>query len=193
MGAERMGMTWLTGVLPLETGYQPRHRSTRRGELDIDQLGDSWHEPLPEPESRPAAAGPSGKMVEVTEDSPAQCFLDQMTVGEIRRILEGCALHNVTRVVPELVQRIAHSSHTPATITRAWSEFEEATRDVYALHLRIRNWSALFRRDELGACPHEDEAESVLSCADYAWRLITRGPMDVRAPATLGATATRTR
>jgi hypothetical protein len=193
MGAERMGMTWLTGVLPLDTGYQPRHRSTRRDELDIDRLEDSWHDPLPEPESGFADAGPSSEMVEVAEDQPAQCFLDQMTVGEVRRILEGCALHDVTRVVPELVQLIAHSSHTPATITRAWSEFEEATRDVYALHLRIRNWSALFRRDELGACPYDDAAESVLSYADYAWRLITRGPMGARAPAAAGATAPRIR
>jgi hypothetical protein len=193
MGAERMGMTWLTGVLPLDTGYQPRHRSTRRGELDIDQLEDSWLGPSPEPESGLAGADPSSEMVDVTEDLPAQCFLDQMTVGEVRRILEGCALHDVTRVVPELVQLIAHSSHTPATITRAWSEFEEATRDVYALHLSIRNWSALFRRDELGACPHEDAAQSVLSYADYAWQLITRGPMGARAPAAVGATATRTR
>jgi hypothetical protein len=193
MGAERMGMTWLTGVLPLETGYQPRHRSTRRDELDVDRLEDSWHDPLPEPENGLADAGPSSEMVEVAEDLPAQCFLDQMTVGEVRRILEGCALHDVTRVVPELVQLIAHSSHTPATITRAWSEFEEATRDVYALHLRIRNWSALFRRDELGACPYDDAAESVLSYADYAWRLITRGPMGARAPAAVGATATRIR
>jgi hypothetical protein len=193
MGAERMGMTWLTGVLPLDAGYQPRHRSTRRGELDIDPLEDLWHESLPELESAPADAGPASEMVEVKEDLPAQCFLDQMTVGEVRRILEGCALHDVTRVVPELVQLIAHSSHTPATITRAWSEFEEATRDVYALHLRIRNWSALFRRDELGACPHEDAAESVLSYADYAWRLITRGPMAARAPATAGAKATQIR
>jgi hypothetical protein len=193
MGAERMGMTWLAGVLPLETGYQPRHRSTRQGEPDIDQLGDSRLESLPEPESNPAAARPSSKMVEVTEDSPAQCFLDQMTVGEIRRILEGCALHDVTRVVPELVQLIAHSSHTPATITKAWSEFEEATRDVYALHLRIRKWSALFGRDELGACPDEDEEENVLSYADYAWRLITRGPVAVGAPAAFGATVIPTR
>ncbi len=143
-----MGMTWLSGVLPLDAGYHPRHRSTRRDDLDIDRLEESWHEPLPEHE---------------------------------------------TRVVPELVQLIAHSSHTPATITRAWSEFEEATRDVYALHLRIRNWSALFSRDELGACPHEDAAESVLSYADYAWRLITRGPMGARSPAAVEATATRTR
>jgi len=193
MGAERMGMTWLPGALPPETGYQPRHRSTRRSELDIDQPGDGWHDPLPERGSGHAAAEPSSAMVEVTEESPAQCFLDQMTVGEIRRILEGCALHDVTRVVPELVQLIAHSSHTPATITRAWSEFEEATRDVYALHLRFRNWSALVRRDELGACPHEAAAESVLSYADYAWRLITRGPMDAGPPAAFGATATRTR
>src|SRR5262245_57873003 len=111
MGAERMGMTWFTGVLPLDTGYQPRHRSTRRGELDIDRLEDNWREPLPEAESGPDGARPSSEMVEVTEDLPAQCFLDQMTVGEVRRILEGCALHDVTRVVPELVQLIAHSSH----------------------------------------------------------------------------------
>jgi hypothetical protein len=193
MGAERMGMTWLTGALPVETGYQPRHRSTRRSELDIDRLGDGWHDPVPEPGSGHAVAEPSSEKVEVTEESPAQCFLDQMTVGEVRRILEGCALHDVTRVVPELVQLIAHSSHTPATITRAWSEFEEATRDVYALHLRFRNWSALVRRDELGACPHEEEAESVLSYADYAWRLITRGPKDAGPPAAFGITATRTR
>jgi len=188
-----MGMTWLTGVLPLDTGYQPRHRSTRRGELDIDRPRDSWHDRLPELESGPAAAGPSSEMVGVKEDSPAQCFLDQMTVGEVRRILEGCALHDVTRVVPELVQLIAHSSHTPATITRAWSEFEEATRDVYALHLRIRNWSALIRRDELSACPHEGAAESMLSYADSAWRLITRGPMGASATDAVGATATRIR
>ena len=186
-----MGMTWFAGVLPLDTGYQPRHRSTRRGELDIDRLEDNWHEPLPEAESGPDGARRSSEMVEGTEDLPAQCFLDQMTVGEVRRILEGCALHDVTRVVPELVQLIAHSSHTPATITRAWSEFEEATRDVYALHLRIRNWSGLLRRDELGTCPHEDAAESMLSYADYAWRLITQGPMGARAPDAVGVTATR--
>jgi len=175
------------------TGYQPRHRSTRRDELDTDRIGASWHDPLPEPGSRPAAAGPSSEMVEVREDSPAQCFLDQITVDEVRRILEGCALHDVSRIVPELVQLIAHSSHTPATITRAWSEFEEATRDVYALHLRIRNWSALFRRDELGGCPHEEAAESVLSYADYAWRLITRGPMGASATEAVGTRATRIR
>ncbi len=111
-----MGMTWLSGVLPLDAGYHPRHRSTRRDDLDIDRLEESWHEPLPEQESGPADTGLSSEMVEVTEDLPAQCFLDQMTVGEVRRILEGCALHDVTRVVPELVQLIAHSSHTPATM-----------------------------------------------------------------------------
>jgi hypothetical protein len=193
MGAERMGMTWLTGVLPVDTGYQPRHRSTRRGELDVDRPGDSWYYRLPEPENRPAVQGPSREIVAVTEDSAAECFLEQMTVGEVRRILEGCALHDVTRVVPELVQLIAHSSHTPATITRAWSEFEEATRDVYALHLRVRNWSAHVRRDELDACRYEGAAESVLSYADHAWRLITRGPMGVSAPGAVAATAIRVR
>jgi hypothetical protein len=193
MGAERMGMTWLADVLPPDTGYRPRHRSTRQGELDIDGLEDSWHDHLPEPESSFADAGPSSDIAEVTEDRSAQCFLDQMTVGDVRRILEGCALQNVTRVVPELVQLIAHSSHTPATITRAWSEFEEATRDVYASHLRYRSWSAVVRRAELGACPHDEAAESVVSYADYAWQLITQGPVSASAPSAVPATATRTR
>lgn len=106
------------------------------------------------------------------DDHPAQDFLDQMTFGEIRRILEGCALDDPTTVVPDLVQLIAHSSHTPDTLASAWSQFEEATRDVYALHLRIRDWSALFRRDE-----PDDAIALMLSYADEAWRMITLGPL----------------
>ncbi len=95
-----------------------------------------------------------------------------MTFSEIRRILEGCALADPTTVVPDLVQLIAHSSHTPATLASAWSDFEEATRDVYALHLRIRDWSALFKRDE------PDEAGALmLNYADEAWRMITLGSL----------------
>lgn len=193
MGAERMGMTWFTGVLMSDTVYQPRHRSTRQSGGDIDQLDGTLQGNLPGPQSMTVIANSAAGTSAITADHPVQRFLDQMTVGEVRRILEGCALDDLTRVVPELVQLIAHSSHTPATLTRAWSEFEEATRDVYALHLRIRNWSAFFKRDELGTHPDEDALSIMLGYADDAWRLITRGPWGASAAGAARAPASRTR
>ena len=179
-----MGMTWLTGVAPSEAGYQPRHRSTRRGENLIDQYDRSWQGYLPELAGRPAYPGPVVQLNPVSETSEAtgdqagESFLDQLTVGEVRRILEGCALHDLSRAVPELVEHIAHSSHTPATITKAWSEFEEATRDMYALHLRGDERSAAFRGAEQSRCPDQEMVAIVRNNADYAWQLITRGPLD---------------
>jgi hypothetical protein len=110
-------------------------------------------------------------------DNKAYDLLDEVTFCEIRRILEGCAIDDPTTVVPELVQLIAHSSHTPATLSRAWSEFEEATRDVYALRLRLRDWSALVEPDE----PDDDALALMLGYADGAWQLITRGSLETSA------------
>jgi hypothetical protein len=180
-----MGMTWLTGATPSEVGYRPRHRSTRRGGTQIDQHDRAWQDYLPELEGRPAEPDPGplspvspvGEASEATDDQAGESFLDQLTVGEVRRILEGCALHNLSRAVPELVQHIAHSSHTPATITKAWSEFEEATRDMYALHLRGDDWSAGFKAADQNPCPDQELVAIVRSYADYAWQLITRGPV----------------
>lgn len=195
-GAERMGMTWLTGALPSEAGYyQPRHRSTRQGETQIDQHDPVLQDHLPElpgrPDlpGRPAGPGPASRVSplsetsEATDDQTGECFLDQLTAGEVRRILEGCALHDLSRAVPELVQHIAHSSHTPATISKAWSEFEEATRDLYALHLRGDDRSAVFRGTQQSLCPDQEMAAIVRDYADHAWQLITRGPLGCPAKA----------
>jgi hypothetical protein len=165
-----MALTWHALGLPGENRYQPRHRSTGRTENGFDEPGSYWLDHLSGPGSGSVTTGPSAERQEFDDDQPAQDFRDQMTFGEIRRILEGCALDDPTTVVPDLVQLIAHSSHTPATLASAWSQFEQASRDVYALHLRIRDWSALFRRDE------PDEAVALmLSYADEAWRMITLG------------------
>jgi hypothetical protein len=176
-----MALTWFAGVLLSDTGYQPRHRSTRRTGNGVDRLDCTEEDVRPDAEGAPAEADRFTGPLDLVEDQESQDFLDQLTFGEIRRILEGCALDDPTKVVPELVQLIAHSAHTPATLTRAWSEFEEATRDVYAMHLRNRDWSALFRRDEASSDPDEDATALMLSYADDAWRLITRGPKGVSA------------
>ncbi len=112
---------------------------------------------------------------------------------EIRRILEGYATDDVTGAMPELVPLIAHSSHTPATLTSAWSGFAQATRDAYALHLRIRDGSDFFGPDELGADPGADAVVIKLTHADEAWRMITRGAPRVGALARARATAARSR
>jgi hypothetical protein len=196
MGAERMAMTWFAGVLLADTGYQPRHRSTRQIGHGIDGIDRTGQDDMSGQGAVPADAADANSSAATTalalaEDQPAQDFPDQLTLGQIRRILEGCALDDPTKVVPELVQLIAHASHTPATLSAAWSEFEEATRDVYALHLRLRDWSALFRCSEVSTEADEDAATLMLSYADDAWRLITLGSSGVSAPAASRATAAR--
>lgn len=178
-----MGMTWLSGATPSEAGYQPRHRSTRRGDTQIVQDYRAWQDYLPELAGRPEDPGPVSPVSpvcetsEATDDQAYGSFLDQLTVGEVRRILEGCALHDLSRAVPELVHHIAHASHTPATIYKAWSEFEEATRDMYALHLRGDDRSAAFKANEDSSCPDQELVTIVCNYADYAWQLITCGPV----------------
>jgi hypothetical protein len=198
MGAERMAMTWFAGVLLADTGYQPRHRSTRQIGPGIDGIDGTGQDGMSGHGGGGANAAEADSSVRtaafgLAEDQPAQDFPDQLTLGQIRRILEGCALDDPTKVVPELVQLIAHSSHTPATLTAAWSEFEEATRDVYMLHLRLRDWSALFRCSDVSTEADEDAATLMLSYADDAWRLITLGASGASARAAGRATAARSR
>ena len=159
----------------------------------VDQLDRTGGDELPGSQNAPAKGDTFTGTFDPFDDQESQDFLDQLTFGEIRRILEGCALEDPTKVVPELVQLIAHPTHTPATLTKAWSEFEEATRDVYAMHLRHRDWWALFRRDEAGSRRDEDATALMLSYADDAWRLITRGRMAVSAPGEGRAASARIR
>ena len=187
-------MTWLTVLRPSDTAYQPRHRSTRQGGNDAARFDeDTWAVDSPGQPGQSTSAQPWSDRYEVTDGTPEPDFLDLLTVGEIRRMLEGCAMDDVTEIVPELVALIAHSSHTPATLASAWNEFAEATRDAYALHLRIRDGSDCSGHGEFGADPGADAVVVGLTQADDAWQLITRGALGVGAPAPGRATAARSR
>jgi hypothetical protein len=91
-------------------------------------------------------------------------------------MLECSAINdNLTNPVPELVSLVAHSSHTSATLAGAWTEFQQATRDAYALRVGRRVWSEFFRPQELGSYPEEEAVTIKLGVADDAWCLITSG------------------
>jgi hypothetical protein len=93
----------------------------------------------------------------------------------MRRMLEACAINDLTETTPELVQLIADSSHTSATLMSAWTDFREAIRDAYALHHGTRAWWEFFSRQDLGSYPEIQAVEAKLSMADDAWWLITSG------------------
>jgi hypothetical protein len=102
-------------------------------------------------------------------------FLDQLTNEEIRRLAEDWALEGSTRNVPELVHEVAHSSHTAATLTGAWREFQQSTRDARELQMRIRKWAERYGREYLGQCPDTRAALLKARQADATWWLITNG------------------
>ena len=115
----------------------------------------------------------SASVPDPSSDSGDPDFLDQLTRGQIRRILESSAINDLTDTVPELVETIAHSSHTNATLASAWRDFQEATRAAHALHLVQRAWWELYCQQDLGACPEAAAAEIKQGQADDAWYLIT--------------------
>jgi hypothetical protein len=191
-----MGLIWLAGLLRRDNDYQPRHRSPRREAAD-DELGvlppglsAGWYDDLPAwdseqagQRSEPVKPGLSSDAPARSEDDQSGDFLDQLTIGEIRRILEGCAVNDPAEVVPDLVGLIAHSSHTPDTLLQAWAEFEEATRDVFALQHRSRDWSAFFSQDQPGPAHDTDPVAVMRLQADEAWRHITCGLQPAATPA----------
>jgi hypothetical protein len=175
MGAERTMTGWLAGILIGDIGYQPRHRSTRRdlagADLPVSEWDDhscGWDE---WPDYRDAPTDPSWLVGPAGQPD----ILDQLTSDELRRLLEDCALDDVTKNIPDLVRAIGHSSHTTATLTSAWREFRQCTRDAYALRLRTRGgWAESFGDDQ-GHYPGADAVALKLRQADDAWWLITNG------------------
>jgi hypothetical protein len=173
-----MVMTLLASFLLLNVGYQPRHRSTHQPRARAGRVGaiaGSWEQStgtIARPAgsgspdyaawSFPAPAGPAGQP-------------RQPTAAPLRRMLEGRALADVARILPELVNVIAHGSHTRATLARAWADFRVAVTDAHELDTGARRWWDFFSRDELGPCPDQDALEIKLGQADRAWRLITDG------------------
>lgn len=194
MGAGRMAiMRWLSRLSRRHSGYQPRHRSTRRAAADADwNATQAWDEPFLAWDDEPTDAGqwpapePQAdqqmrvdRALQLNEYGPQSRgesdFHDHLSSDQLRHLLEGCALDDVARIVRPLVQIIAHSSHSATTLATAWGEFRRSTRDAYALHIGMCRWSDFFRREELGFHPAADAVERKLREADHAWRMLTTG------------------
>jgi hypothetical protein len=176
MGAERMAMTfWLSGILWWRFGYQPRHRSKRQVEADAGRYGrNGWDEPAYGWSfSSAGAEPPADAFRSISPGNPD--LLGQLTGDQLRQMLEGCALNDVTRILRPLVQIIAHRSHSATTLAHAWSDFRRSTREAYSLHVGTSRWSEFFNREELGSYPAEDAVELKLRAADNAWWLLTNG------------------
>jgi hypothetical protein len=194
-----MAMAWLAGLPLRSAGYQPRHRSPRWDKADLRALPDlrPLEDLRPLTDLRPARVDHqadrafSASVPGPSNDSGDPDFLDQLTRGQIRRILESSAINDLTDTVPELVATIAHSSHTTATLASAWRDFQEATRAAHALHLAQRAWWEFYCQQDLGPCPQVAAAEIKQGQADDAWYLITNGGPELRQESLAGRTTTR--
>jgi hypothetical protein len=177
-------------------GYHPRHRSPRWDKADQRILADLPPVIVAPPVNLGFSAdeswlsgdgadsdflddftnGDDSDFLDELANGADSDFLDDLTRGQIRRILEGSAINdNRAKAVPELASLVAHSSHTSVTLASAWADFQQATRDAYALRVGRRAWWELFRPHDLGSSPQADAIEIELSLADDAWYLITNG------------------
>lgn len=165
-------MPWLAGLPLRGAGYQPRHRSPRWDKVDQPALADL----SPVMVSTPIRMGFSADESWLGSDCADADFRDELTRGQIRRILDGSAINdNLPETIPELAYLVAHSSHTSETLASAWTDFQQATRDAYALRIGRRAWWEFFRPQDLGSSPQAEAVEIKLSLADDAWCLITNG------------------
>jgi hypothetical protein len=176
-GAERTRTSRLAGMFGWNASYQPRHRSPRRDYTETGWLTlQALEDPPPDQYCGPAWPDLSAEEPWANDDSEESDFLQQLTGGQVRRMLESSAINgDLTEAVPDLVQAVAHSSHTTATLSSAWRDFQVAVRDAYALHLSKRAWWEFFSRQDLGSCPQEMAVEIKLGDADDAWCLIVNG------------------
>jgi len=145
-----MVVTSLASFLLLwDAGYQPRHRS-RRG---IGRLARRQRTDLFSTRASPAAdpEWPAGTLWMSSPPAEPE-FLEQLEWDHLRNVLEGCPLDDLTRIIPEIVQVIVHSSAN--TMTTAWNDFRDAT------------WNN----------PHDDAVVIRLGRSQDPCWLITNGP-----------------
>ena len=179
-------MTWLAGFLLLgDAGYEARHRSKRQAGPGIGRLGQ--HRP-----EYPSAAtdyyqpGPDSPAAVSWMPSPpaAPEFPDLLSSNELHRMLEGCALDDLARIIPEIVQVIVGSSAD--TETSAWNDFREAAWNARALRVGPGLWAEpLDPEDPEDPDPYEEELDpypeedavviKVGQAPDVLW-LITNAP-----------------
>jgi len=80
-------------------------------------------------------------------------FDDQPESDHVYRMLEGCALDDLARMIPEMVQVIARSSAD--TMTSAWNDFREAAWNARALRVAPGLWAEPFDERHLTPCSEE--------------------------------------
>jgi hypothetical protein len=123
-----MVVTSLASFLLLwETGYEPRHRYSRR-EIGIGRLGRRQRkDPFGAEAGGTDEPGWPTQAPWLPAPPPESEFPDRLENDELRRALEGCPLDELTRMIPEIAQVIVHSSGY--TMTTAWNDFRAATRN----------------------------------------------------------------
>jgi hypothetical protein len=178
-----MVMTWLAGFLLLgDTGYEARHRSKRQAGPGVGRL--AYH---PQGHASGAAddyqPGPGAPVATLWMPSPpaAPEFPDRPAGNQLHGVLEGCALDDLTRIIPELVQAIVHSSAD--TMTSAWNDFREAAWNARALRLGPGLWADPMDPEDPDPCqeevdvyPEEDAVVIKVGQARDALWLITNAP-----------------
>jgi hypothetical protein len=176
-------MTWLSGFLLLgDAGYEARHRSKRQAGPGIGRLGHR-----PEYSYGPAAddyqswpGSPAGVPWEPRPGAAPE-LPDLLASDQLHRVLEGFALDDLARIIPEIVQVIVGSSED--TMTSAWNDFREAAWNARALRVGPGLWAEPMDPeepdpDEEDADPYPEEDAVVIKVGqapDALW-LITNAP-----------------
>lgn len=190
-----MVMTWLAGFLLLGgNGYEARHRSKRQAGAGIGRLGQRRREHPPDAAGSywpGSGSGSPGEPSWMPSPSAAPEFPDQRAGNQLDRMLEGCALDDLARIIPEIVQVIARSS--AETVTSAWNDFREATWNARALRLGPGLWADFMdpSPEDPDPCPEkadpypeEDAVVIKLGHARDALWLITNAPGKLAAHST---------
>jgi hypothetical protein len=142
-------------LLLWDNGYQPRHRSSREVGFGFGRLARRRREePVSARVGRPAGLeSPAEKFWMLSPPAEPE-LLARVQSDRLRGVIEGCALDDLTMIIPEIVQVIARSSAN--TVTTAWNDFREATRNN----------------------PEEDAVVIKLDLAHEALWLITNEPLN---------------
>jgi len=87
-------------------------------------------------------------------------------------MLEALAVDDLTTIIPQIVQVVAHSS--AQTMTTAWNDFREATKSARPLGLEGHDCPFLHPASP-GSYPQEDAVVIKVGQANDVWWLITNG------------------
>jgi hypothetical protein len=129
-------MTWLAGFLWLgDPGYEPRHCSKRHNGSGHGRLARGTGEDMENAVAgRPIGPGRAGTSWLPCPPVERE-FPDQAARDQLRHVLEGCALDDLRRIVPEIVRVIVHSSAD--TTGTAWNDFREGMPEEDSVVLKL--------------------------------------------------------